>query len=143
MWNRGLLIILNMVCTIASQVAKQRKSYDIIKLKNIRKISKLHRIIDSTQSFSWNENFLVTIKKFLEYRNWTFQVVLFFTWNLFVSNILSLIADLCKTVILVRIKIFFIQWAATFLLLLHWHYNSEVTLACLTKIHKHNNLTKW
>ena len=69
------------------------KTYDIKKLRNIRKISKLHRIIVSCSVFLLKWYFFNTWKRLFKNRNWTFlPVVPYLTWNLeFVSNILPMI----------------------------------------------------
>ena len=61
---------------------------------NIKRISKLHRIIPSAQFFSQNENFVNISKKLLKNWNWTFPVVPNFTRKIgFVSNIFPKVVD--------------------------------------------------
>ena len=63
-------------------------------LGNIRKLSKLHRMIAHAQSPCQNESFVNTTRTLLKNRNYTFSVVCSFTWKLeLVSDILWIIVD--------------------------------------------------
>ena len=53
--------VINLYLWVASWVVEPRKTFELRKLGNIRKISKLYRL--STQSFSQNENIVSTKKK--------------------------------------------------------------------------------
>ena len=74
-----------------SRVTERLKPYDLRKLRNIKKVSKL---LPSSQSSYQNENFVTTSKNLLRNKTWTYFVVWYFTWKpeLF-SKVLWMIQD--------------------------------------------------
>ena len=72
------------------------KTYDLRKLVNIRKISKLHKII-SVQSSSGNKNFVSISKNLLKNRSWIFPIEHYSIWNIeFASNIVLMTVGISR-----------------------------------------------
>ena len=99
-WNEAWLLVINRYIRFVSKITKQSKIWNFMKLENIRKISKFHKIIVQTlvlPPLKWK--FCQHLPKTPEknHTNLIFPVVRYITGKLeFVPNILWIIAGLTQ-----------------------------------------------
>ena len=78
---------------VAPQVVERLKTWNLRKLGNVRKVSKLHKTKVQGPIFLSKKTFVDTSRKLLKTRNETFLVVCYFTLKIeLVSNICELLS---------------------------------------------------